>query len=451
MSTSALASLLTPGAEPARQFPGARWLTTSRLVRPRHDEERVLRRVRTVWFLLFFNVLGASTSPVLHMPHKVGQVLTQGALVAAVILALTINPRVRVRPNLYLGVFTLLGVTSLMSSVRFISLGTDYRALRLLAFVGVLWLMTPWWGRRDLILLRAQIGCLMIAIGSVVLGLLVAHHAALAGGRLGGAIWPIASTQVADYSAELMGLSILLWACRLMARRTAILLAVPSFAVLILTHTRTAIVAAAVGGVVAFVSLFTSRRRVRRAFAAFVVAVALVVVPMSPLIVSWLARGESATQLHTLTGRTTFWGYVFAEQRNTTQKILGDGLSNGSVNGVSFSGGISASAVDGLPIDSSWVEDYQDQGIVGDVLTGLMFVVLLVMAAFASRGPRRAIALFLLLYCLVVSFTEDGAGIVSRYAMDMTVAASLIVPEMGWRFARWRGRRARPQVGALHS
>jgi hypothetical protein len=211
---------------------------------------------------------------------------------------------------------------------------------------------------------------------------------------------------------------------------------------------RTALGAAGLGGLVAFVSLFTTRRRVRRTFVAFVLAVALVGVPLSPLIVTWLARGESASQLASLTGRTRFWGYVFAEQRNTTQKILGDGISNGSINGKSFTNGLSAESVDGLPIDNSWVEDYQDQGLAGDVLTGLMFVVLLVTAAFAPRGPRRALALFLLLYCLAASFTEDGAGIASQYAMDMTVAASLIVPEVSRRRARWGARRPMPQLEA---
>jgi hypothetical protein len=357
----------------------------------------------------------------------------------AVGLALTVNPKVRLRPNVYLAVFTVLGCTSLMSSIRFVSLGTDYRAFRLLAFIGVLWLLTPWWGRRDLILLRAQFGFLAMVIGSVAVGFLVAHHTAMAGGRLGGSIWPIAPTQVAHYAAELTGLSVILWACRLMRWRTALLLAVPSFAALILTHTRTALVAAAFGLVVAFVSLFTTKRRVRRAFTAMVLTVALVGIPLSPLIISWLARGESTTQLASLTGRTNFWGYVFAEQRTGFQKIFGDGISNGSINGKSFSGGINAESVDGLPIDDSWVEDYQDQGLVGDVLTGLMFVVLLVMAAFAPRGPRRAIALFLLLYCLLASITEDGAGIASQYAMDMAVAASLLVPEA----ARRAGRRLR--------
>jgi hypothetical protein len=450
MIQSAPASLPPQRSRGARQIPGASWLTTTLLIRPRLDERIVLRRVRTVWFLMFFNVLGASSSPVLHLPHGAGQVLTQGALVAAVMLALTINPRVRVRPNLYLGVFTLLGITTLMSSVRFVGLGTDYRAFRLLAFIGLLWLLTPWWGRRDLVLLRAQVGSLVIILSSVVLGLLVVHHTAFAyEGRLGGAIWYIAPTQVADYSAVLIGVSVLLLGCRLMSRRTAVLIAVPSLGVLILTHTRTALVGLAFASLVAFASLFTTRRRVRRAFAAFVLTVALIGVPLSPLIVTWLARGESSTQLTSLTGRTNFWAFVFAEQRTTTQKIFGDGIGNGAVHGQSFSGDINAATANGNPIDSSWVADYQDQGVVGDVLTGLMFVVLLVMAAFAPRGPRRAIALFLVLYCLVVSFTEDGAGIASGYALNMTVAASLVVPEVRRRAAQWRHGYERAQFKVL--
>jgi O-antigen ligase len=280
----------------------------------------------------------------------------------------------------------------------------------------------------------------------VLISLLVAHHAALGSGRLSGAIWPIPPTQVAHYTAELTGLSIILWASRLMRWRIALLLAVPSFGFLLLTHTRTALAAAGIGGLVAFVSLFTIRRRVRRAFTAFILAIAFIGVPLSPLITSFLTRGQSPAQLSTLTGRTNFWGYVLAEHRTTFQTIFGDGISNGSINGQYFNGNLTAQSVDGLPIDSSWVEDYQDEGIAGDVLTGLMFVVLLVMAAFAPRGPRRAIALFLLIYCLFASITEDGAGIASQYAMDMTVAASLIVPEAVRRVRRRRPQPLRPQL-----
>jgi len=41
---------------------------------------------------------------------------------------------------------------------------------------------------------------------------------------------------------------------------------------------------------------------------------------------------------------------------------------------------------------------------------------------------QRALALFLVTYCLVASFTEVGFTDASTYLLDMTVAASLLVP-----------------------
>ena len=82
-----------------------------------------------IWALLFFNVLSyAKMATVIPIPHKIGQVLTQGALVAAFVLALTINPKVKVRPNLLLGLYSLLAIVSLAMSIRFIGVGTTYRA-----------------------------------------------------------------------------------------------------------------------------------------------------------------------------------------------------------------------------------------------------------------------------------------------------------------------------------
>jgi hypothetical protein len=383
-----------------------------------------LRRVGLAWTLLFVDVLGNPAGGVLHVPHIVGQLLTQGSLAVALVLVLTINPRVRVRPNLFLALYTLLGITSLMMSVRFVSLGTDYRAVRLLMFLGALWLLTPWWGRPDLVILRSQVRFLVAIVVTVVLGLVVAPGLAFSGHRLADVIWQVPTTQVAHYSAELMGISLVLWLGGVMRHRLALALSAPSCAVLVLTHTRTALVAALVGLAVAGSSLFSCSRRARRTFAAVVVGAVLLGVPASPAIASWMARGETNSQVADLTGRTNFWRLVLSENRPGTNKILGSGLSNGSVIGV------------GLPIDSSWLEVYQDQGILGDALVGAMFLLLLVTAASRPRGPRRALALFLVVYCVIASFTEDGAGIASQYALDMVVAASLLTPLSVGRSAR---------------
>ena len=78
-----------------------------------------------------------------------------------------------------------------MTSLQAEHLGTIYRTFRLAGFVATLWLLTPWWGRRDLLLVRCHLMAMSVVLGSVLLGLLVAPGTALAQGRLAGVLWPI--------------------------------------------------------------------------------------------------------------------------------------------------------------------------------------------------------------------------------------------------------------------
>ena len=191
----------------------------------RHDSRE--RRVTVIWCLLFFNALTPGTS-VLPIPHRVAQLMTQGALFLAVVLVLTINPRMRIRPNWFLGIYTILAISSLMMSVRFVGIGTDFRSVRLIAFLFVLWLLTPWWGRRDLLFSAQSDLVPRLVVSSVVLGLLIWPGKALPEGRLSGMIWPIWATQVAHFAGELAGLVTLLWLCRLISPRRALVIAVPA-------------------------------------------------------------------------------------------------------------------------------------------------------------------------------------------------------------------------------
>ena len=90
-------------------------------------------------------------------------------------------------------------------------------------FVAALWLLTPWWGRRDLLLVRCYLVALWVALGSVLLGLFVSPHQARVGGRLTGAVWPIPATQVAHYAAVAVGLVVVLWFCGHMRGRTTLI------------------------------------------------------------------------------------------------------------------------------------------------------------------------------------------------------------------------------------
>ena len=377
------------------------------------------RRVGIIWVLLFFNVLDPAGGAVVPIPHKVTQLITQGALFVALVLVLTINPRMRIRPNWFLGLFTLLAITSLMMSVRFVGLGTTYRSFRLIGFLLVLWLLTPWWGRRDLLVLRSQIRFLLLILGSVVLGLLISPGREL-GGRLSGTLWPIPPTQVAHFAAELAGLTTLLWFCRLVSGRHALALVVPALVMLVLTHTRTALTAMAVALLVAGTSLFLAKRRVRKSVGTALIVLVVIAIPASPFLANWLTRGESSQQLQSLTGRTQAWSAVLSTHRPTTNVLFGSGLTNDSVNNSSNP------ATNGLPIDSSWISIYQDQGIVGEVLVSAAFVLLLLTALSRARGPTRAMALFLIVYCIIASVSESGLGGASQYLLDLTVAASLL-------------------------
>ena len=135
---------------------------------------------------------------------------------------------------------------------------------------------------------------------------------------------------------------------------------------------------------------------------------------LSGFITTWLARGEGSQELTDLTGRTTVWSALVTVPRDRFQVLFGMGLSNKSFNG--------------LPIDSNWLASYNDQGLFGVAICATILLFLLVKAYFQPRGVQRALALFLVTYCLLASFTEVGFTDVSPYLLELTLAASLLVP-----------------------
>ena len=139
----------------------------------------------------------------------------------------------------------------------------------------------------------------------------------------------------------------------------------------------------------------------------------------APSIVTWAARGQTAEEASQFTGRTKVWEASLEEDRPTITKMFGSGLSNKSF--------------DGLPVDSNWVASYLDLGWFGIAVQVTFILLLVVMAVTHVRGVRRAVALFLIVYCVVASVTETGTGDASTYLLDLVVAAALLVPEPGRR------------------
>lgn len=168
------------------------------------------------------------------------------------------------------------------------------------------------------------------------------------------------------------------------------------------------------GLLVAGLSLIVVRARVRRLFTAASVVAAIAVITLSSVLSTWLERGQGTKELTQLTGRTLVWSALLAFPRDRFQMLFGQGLSNDSFNG--------------LNIDNTWLAAYNDQGLIGVALCAAILIFLLLAACFRPRDVRRALALFLITYVLVASITEVGFSSASSYLLELTLAASLLLP-----------------------
>jgi hypothetical protein len=92
---------------------------------------------------------------------------------------------------------------------------------------------------------------------------------------------------------------------------------------------------------------------------------------------------------------------------------------------------LSNKSFNGLAIDSSWLAVYLDQGWFGLIVAAALFIILILFAATQQRGLRRALALFLVAYCLFASITETGLGDASPYLLELVLAASLLAAPVG--------------------
>lgn len=395
----------------------------ARSLRPAEASDRTVRyRVGIAWGLVFLNVLTFYKGTwnglplIVPIPSVVGKLITQGSLPAGLLAAWSANRRMLIRPSVFLSLLTLLLLEAFLSGVSPLGhvLGTLYRSVRLGEFVATLWLLSPWSGRRDLLLVKCQLWCLGAVLGSVLLGLMVSPHRALSQGRLSGEFWPITPVQVADFAAVALGIVVVLWFCGVASGRRTLAATVVLAAMLLMTHTRTEVVALMAGLFVAGLSVFAVKARVRRLFVSAGITVSAAVIAFSSVLTTWLARGQNTQQLTELTGRTTVWSSVVNTPRDWFQVIFGFGLSD--------------KASYGLPIDSNWLAAYQDLGLVGVSIVASLLLFVLVSAYFQPPSERRALALFLVTYLMVTSYTETGLSDASMYLLELALAASLLLP-----------------------
>ena len=185
-------------------------------------------------------------------------------------VALTLNRRLIVRPNVFLCLVSLLVIEAVLTSLQPQYFGTVYRTFRLAEFVAVLWLLTPWWGRRDLLLVRCHLRALCWSIlGSVLLGLLVAPGIvpwrAEGSPVCSGGYRPRRSRTTRRLRSGWWSCS---GSCGQVRGRAILLIVVAAVFILVLTHTRTALVGVVTGILVAGLSLIVAKARVRKFFVA---------------------------------------------------------------------------------------------------------------------------------------------------------------------------------------
>ncbi|MGW6159759.1 O-antigen ligase domain-containing protein, partial [Streptomyces sp. NPDC055144] len=255
------------------------------------------RIVGVIWGLLVLNTLGsAGAETIVPLPRSLIQMATMGALVAAFALALAVNLRLRIRSSAFVLLLTLLLVPSVISSVDLESgFGALFRCARLALFIGTLWLLTRWWDG-GLTFVRHHIRMYFVVLGSVAAGLVISPGAALPdlyGGRLVGALWPLTPPQIGQYAAVIIGLTVLLVLGRRTDRTAAAVIIVPSFVLLVLTHTRTATLGLFIGLVLGIGSLLLTSAAARRFFTWTVVCATVAAVGFSSALQAWFLRGQS--------------------------------------------------------------------------------------------------------------------------------------------------------------
>ncbi|MFB7452594.1 O-antigen ligase domain-containing protein [Streptomyces sp. NPDC056194] len=378
------------------------------------DPDRTPKTVGTAWALLALNVLGsAGAKTIVTLPRSLIQMVTMGALVGAFTLALTANLRLRIRPSAFVFLLTLLLVPSLVSSVD-VGAGALFRCARLALFVGTLWLLSRWWDGSPKFI-RYHIRMYFAVLVLVAAGLVISPGTAMPeyyGGRLVGALWPLTPPQIGQYSAVVIGLSVLLLVGRRTTPAGAAVVIVPSFVLLAMTHTRTATLGMIIGLVLAIGSLILTSAAARKFFGWTVLCAAVGAVVFGSALRTWFLRGQSQENFSNLTGRAKVWDSLLSAPRTTGDTVFGLGLGDKSW--------------DGLPIDNSWLAVYNEQGLLGVAIVAAFLLSLGGIALLRPPSLSRACAIFLISYCAISSYTEVGLGDASAYLLHLALAASLL-------------------------
>lgn len=379
------------------------------------------------WGLLVLSCLPwrGIQSPI-QIPQRVEEIATAVAVAVACVLALCVGPRVRL---LVIPVFLLASLLAVAALVPWINgvagEGSLERAVRLASYVAAVWILAPAASREGgEPLVRAYLGVFAFLASLIALEALLrpalGFEPTLV--RLQGVVPPVTPPRVGEIGAVTAGLATMAGVFGVIRRRSAIALGALGGTVLVLSHTRTAMLALSIGLVIGFAVAVARSLQARRALVAMTILVVAGWLLFWGPLSTWLARGQSEEELASLTGRRDVWELVLERRPSGMELWFGAGLADKSF--------------EGLPIDSGWLAVYVEQGLVGIALVGWMVLAVGWAAWRRPASAARAIAAFLLTFVLVSSVTETGVGDASTYLLHVFVAAVVVAGDA------WRPNRA---------
>ncbi|WP_377645539.1 O-antigen ligase family protein [Oryzobacter terrae] len=217
-------------------------------------------------------------------------------------------------------------------------------------------------------------------------------------GRLHGGLPPLHANELASLTVIC-----LLWVVGRLFRgedRPWSLLFVPAcIAIVVLTQSRTSLIA----GVTALIVLALFATRVRVAVAAAAVCIppaVLALVVLTPVAGQLVTRGEDTQRLTTFADRLYAWKAAIAPGQSFSHQWFGGGLSQKTIQ------------VTGQPwteqvLDSSWVSALVQAGWVGLVIA-ISWVVATGVALLVARREWRGVLLALLVFLAMRGFLESG-------------------------------------------
>jgi len=382
--------------------------------------------VAVVWLLLELSVQPWSRSDSLGGTDSSS--LLKGVVLFACLLGLMVltPPRTRLVVPVVFRLYLLFTVVVILSALLLpSSLTIMVRAGRFMAGIAVLVLLFPLVKDRAHMFVRIMFGVHLVLGLSVFAGMVLLPSQAwldgrnfAQGGRLMGAIMPMMPPRVGEIGAVVLGLGVLLWALRLLPLPLALVAVAMGAALIVLSRTRTAPLAALTGLLLAVLAL-RRHQGARRIFGVFLAA-GVAALPFVGTISTWALRGQDTSQLERLSGRTLVWDFILSQPLTDLTRWFGHGLGEKRILLRRGEGDINYMA-----IDNSWLDSYWESGLVGLVLIVAAALAALIYALRTPEPGARAVAAFLCGYVLVASINESGLCDLSSMTLLLLASAQL--------------------------